>query len=146
MPSEFLIELTAEIVAAHAENNKVSGGELPGLIQAIHGALAALGQSATPEPEQLTPAVPIRSSVKPDAITCLDCGAKFKMLKRHLTTDHGLTPAEYRARWDLKADYPIVAPHYAAKRRDLALTNGLGRKPKAPMPAPKRARKTAPKA
>jgi predicted transcriptional regulator len=73
--------------------------------------------------------VSVRASVKPDAVTCLDCGAKFKMLKRHLGTDHGITPAEYRVRWNLPADYPMVAPDYAAKRKELAVRIGLGRKP-----------------
>ena len=74
-------------------------------------------------------AVSVRASVKPDAVTCLDCGAKFKMLKRHLSTDHGMTPTEYRVRWNLPADYPMVAPDYAARRKELAVRIGLGRKP-----------------
>lgn len=129
MQPETLVELTAEIVSAHVENNTVSARELPALIQTIHGALAALGRPAIVEPEQLTPAVPVRSSVRPDALTCLDCGAKFMMLKRHLGTEHSLTPAEYRERWGLKADYPMAAPNYAAKRAELARRIGLGRKP-----------------
>lgn len=141
MQSEALIELTAEIVSAHVENNTVGAGELPALIQTVHDALASLGQPAAPAPEVLTPAVPVRSSVKADAIICLDCGAKLKMLKRHLGTDHGLTPSEYRERWSLKNDYPMVAPDYAAKRSELALKIGLGRKPKAAEPVAKRPRK-----
>ena len=88
-----------------------------------------LGQAPEPLEEKLIPAVSIRASVKPDAVTCLDCGAKMKMLKRHLGTEHGMTPAEYRTRWNLPADYPMVAPEYAAKRKELAVRIGLGRKP-----------------
>lgn len=141
MQSEALIELTADIVSAHAQNNTVGGGELAALIHTVHQALASLGQPAVPEPEQLTPAVAIRSSIKPDALTCLDCGAKLKSLKRHLGTSHGLTPAEYRERWALRSDYPMVAPAYAAQRAELAKRVGLGRKPKAQAPAAKRSRK-----
>lgn len=130
--SEALMALTAEIVAAHVENNSVGQLELQALIQTVHGALARLGQSAVARPEQLVPAISVRSSVKADAITCLDCGAKLKLLKRHLTIDHGLTPAEYRARWNLKSDYPMVSPSYSASRKELAHEIGLGRKPRAP--------------
>jgi predicted transcriptional regulator len=93
--------------------------------------------------EKPTPAVSIRSSVKQDAITCLECGQKLKMLKRHLNTDHGLTPIEYKARWGLSADYPLVAPAYAAKRKELALRIGLGRKPGAKVKAKPRGTKKA---
>jgi predicted transcriptional regulator len=104
-------------------------GELGGLIERVHGALAGLGVAA-PEPEpDLKPAVSVRSSVKSDHIVCLEDGKKMKMLKRHLSTDHGMTPAEYRVRWNLPADYPMVAPAYAQTRRELAVKIGLGRKP-----------------
>ena len=150
MQSEALIELTAEIVSAHAQNNTVGAGELPALIKTVHGALASLGQPVAPEPEVRNPAVPVRSSIKADAIACLDCGKKLKTLKRHLGSDHGLTPAEYRERWGLKSDYPMAAPNYAAKRAELAKKIGLGRKPKvsapAPAPAAKRPRKLSIKA
>lgn len=129
MADETLLDHVADIVSAHVSNNLVSAADLPGLIQSVYASLAALGQAPEPVDEKLTPSVSIRASVKPDAVTCLDCGAKMKMLKRHLGTDHGLTPAEYRARWNLPADYPMVAPDYAAKRKELAVRIGLGRKP-----------------
>lgn len=127
--TETLITLASDIVAAHVSNNSVAVEELPSLIEKVYGALAGLsgvrGASETP-PE---PAVSIRSSIKPDSITCLDCGKKMKMLKRHLSTDHGLSTDAYRQRWNLPADYPLVAPNYAEKRRELAKKIGLGRKP-----------------
>ena len=126
--SETLITLTSDIVAAHVSNNSVSVDEVPALIQNIYGALAGLG--AAPQVEvKPEPAVSVRSSIKNDHIVCLEDGKKMKMLKRHLMTDHGLTPVEYRARWGLPADYPMVAPDYAEKRRALAMEIGLGRKP-----------------
>ena len=126
--TETLITLTSDIVAAHVSNNSVAVDEVPTLIQNIYGALAGLGATPAPE-EKLEPPVSVRSSVKADHIVCLEDGKKMKMLKRHLMTDHGLTPAEYRARWGLPADYPMVAPDYAEKRRVLAKQIGLGRKP-----------------
>jgi predicted transcriptional regulator len=126
---EMLITLTSDIVAAHVSNNSVSVDDVPTLIQSIYGALASLGgngSGGSPAPE---PAVSIRSSVKREYVVCLEDGKKMKMLKRHLMTDHGLTPDEYRARWGLASDYPMVAPAYAEKRRDLAKKIGLGRKP-----------------
>ena len=126
--AETLITLTSDIVAAHVSNNSVAVDEVPKLIQNIYGALSGLG-AAPQEEEKLQPAVSVRSSVKSDHIVCLEDGKKMKMLKRHLMTDHGLTPAEYRARWGLPADYPMVAPDYAEKRRVLAKQIGLGRKP-----------------
>ena len=129
MADEMLLDHVADIVSAYVSNNSVSANDLPGLIQSVYASLAALGQVSGLPAETLMPAVSVRSSVKSDAIVCLDCGAKFKMLKRHLGTDHGLTPADYRARWNLPADYPMAAPDYAAMRADLARKNGLGRKP-----------------
>ena len=129
MENETIITLAADIVSAHASNNTVSAADMAGLIQTVYGALATLGTTAPVVEKEREPAVSIRSSVKPDAIACLECGAKFKMLKRHLNTDHNLSPADYRARWGLKPDYPLVAPNYAAKRSELALKIGLGRKP-----------------
>ncbi|MBT2133265.1 MucR family transcriptional regulator [Croceibacterium sp. LX-88] len=126
--SETLITLTSDIVAAHVSNNSVSVDDVPSLIQNVYGALAGLGSTPQPE-EKLQPAVSVRASVKSDHLVCLEDGKKMKMLKRHLMTDHGLTPAEYRARWNLPADYPMVAPDYAEKRRVLAKEIGLGRKP-----------------
>lgn len=126
--SETLITLTSDIVAAHVSNNSVAVDEVPALIKNIYGALAGLG-AAPQEEAKPEPAVSIRASVKSDHLVCLEDGKKMKMLKRHLMTDHGLTPAEYRARWGLAADYPMVAPEYAEKRRTLAKQIGLGRKP-----------------
>lgn len=128
--NETLITLTSDIVAAHVSNNNVGVEELPTLISNVYGALAGLGHAA-PEPEAapLKPAVSLRASVKPDKIVCLDCGAELQMLKRHLMTHHNMTPEDYKARWSLPADYPLVAPNYADKRRDLAKKIGLGRKP-----------------
>ncbi len=129
MENETLLDHVADIVSAHVSNNPVATSDLPSLIQSVHAALAALGQVSEPVEEKRAPAVSIRTSVKPDAVTCLECGAKMKMLKRHLGTEHSLTPAEYRARWNLAPDYPMVAPDYAAKRKELAVRIGLGRKP-----------------
>ena len=129
-----LITLTADIVAAHVSNNSVAVNDLPQLIQNVHGALATLsgaGSAAEAKPE---PKVPIRSSVKPDYIVCLEDGKRLKMLKRHLMTSYKLTPAQYRARWGLPADYPMVAPSYAKVRSSLAKQIGLGRKAEAPTP------------
>lgn len=126
--NEMLITLTADIVTAHVANNNIDGSALPSLISSVYGALAGLGTPVVPEarPE---PAVSVRSSIKNDHIVCLECGTKMKMLKRHLMTDHGLSPEDYKARFGLSADYPLVAPDYAEKRRELAKKIGLGRKP-----------------
>ena len=147
MADEMLLDHVAGIVSAHVSNNSVAAGDLPGLIQSVYASLASLGQVPEPTQEVRTPAVSVRASVKPEAVTCLDCGAKFKMLKRHLGTDHGMTPAEYRARWNLPADYPMVAPEYAAKRKELAVRIGLGRKPgQSPKAEANAAPEAAPKA
>lgn len=127
MTDETLLTLAADIISAHVSNNTVAPVELPRLIQSVYASLAGLGKEA-PVEEKREPAVSIRSSVKADTLTCLECGAKMKMLKRHLASDHGLTPAEYRARWALPADYPMVAADYAARRKELAVRIGLGRK------------------
>jgi predicted transcriptional regulator len=126
--SETLITLTADIVSAHVSNNSVSVNDLPQLIQNVHSALQTLGgrtEEAAPRPE---PAVSIRSSVKPDFIVCLEDGKKLKMLKRHLMTHYQMTPEDYRQKWGLGADYPMVAPNYAEQRRTLAKKIGLGTK------------------
>ena len=124
--TETLITLTADIVSAHVSNNDVAVGDVPGLIQNVHGALSQLG-AAQPEPEvKLEPAVSVRASIKPDYIVCLEDGKKLKMLKRHLMTHYQLTPEQYRAKWNLPADYPMVAPNYAEQRRSLAKKIGLG--------------------
>ncbi|MFM6949393.1 MAG: MucR family transcriptional regulator [Novosphingobium sp.] len=128
--NEMLITLTSDIVAAHVSNNSVSVDDVPALISKVYGALAGLGQAAAPVAEEaLKPAVSVRASVKPDHIVCLEDGVKLKMLKRHLMTHYNMTPDQYRARWNLPSDYPMVAPAYAEKRRELAKQIGLGRKP-----------------
>jgi predicted transcriptional regulator len=127
--TETLITLASDIVAAHVSNNSVAGEELPSLIQNVYGALAGLTGSKTAAAPPPEPAVSIRASVKPDYIVCLEDGKKLKMLKRHLRTSYNMSPEEYRARWNLPADYPMVAPNYAEKRRELAKKIGLGRKP-----------------
>ncbi len=127
--AEMLITLTSDIVAAHVSNNTLSVEEVPTLITTVYGALAGLGGSAPVEEARPEPAVTVRASVKRDHLVCLEDGKKMKMLKRHLMTEHGMTPAEYRERWGLGSDYPMVAPEYAETRRDLAVKIGLGRKP-----------------
>jgi predicted transcriptional regulator len=136
--NETLITLTSDIVAAHVSNNSVSVDDLPLLITNVYGALSGLGQPVAVVEKLPEPAVSIRASVKPDHIVCLEDGKKLKMLKRHLMTHYNLTPDQYRQRWSLPADYPMVAPSYAEKRRDLAKKIGLGRKP-----GPRRGRKPA---
>lgn len=126
---ETLITLTSDIVAAHVSNNDVAVADLPALITNVYGALAGLGEVAPVVETRPEPAVSIRTSVKPDYIVCLEDGKKLKMLKRYLRTNFNMTPEEYRARWGLPADYPMVAPNYAETRRDLAKKIGLGRKP-----------------
>jgi predicted transcriptional regulator len=121
-------ELTAEIVSAYVGNNALSREELASLIINVHDALLKASKPPEPEPAPQDPAVPIRSSVKPDFIVCLEDGRRFKSLKRHLNSDHGMTPDEYRAKWSLKRDYPMVAPSYAATRSHLAKSIGFGRK------------------
>ncbi len=126
--NEMLISLTSDIVTAHVANNNVDVDTLPALIENVYTALSGLGTEKVVE-EPLEPAVPIRQSVKPDYLVCLEDGKKMKMLKRHLMTAYGMTPEEYRNRWGLPVDYPMVAPNYAEKRRQLAKDIGLGRKP-----------------
>ncbi len=124
-----ILSLTAEIVAAHVANNTVPVGDLPHLIQQVHHTLATVGVKGAqaPRPE---PAVPIKRSVMPDHIICLEDGKKLKMLKRHLKTAYNMTPEQYRERWDLPAEYPMVAPNYARQRSQLARELGLGTKAK----------------
>ena len=126
---ETLITLTSDIVAAHVSNNRVEVGDLGLLISGVHEALVSLGKPVEMIEVLPEPAVSIRNSIKPDYIVCLEDGKKLKMLKRHLMTHYNLTPDQYRARWGLAADYPMVAPNYAEKRRELAKAIGLGRKP-----------------
>src|SRR5208337_1137866 len=131
MPEPVTLEMAAEVVAAFVSNNPLPRSELPALIQTIHDTLARLSagvENLTPKEESKEPAVSIRKSVTPDYLICLEDGKHFKSLKRHLAT-HGLTPEQYRAKWKLPSDYPMVAPNYAATRSALAKAMGLGRKP-----------------
>lgn len=124
-----LIELTSHVVTAHLSNNSVPSDQVPFLISTVYSALAGLGTVDEAEEPATDPAVSVRSSVKHRHIVCLDCGRKMKLLKRHLMTEHGLTVEEYRERWNLSPNYPMVAPDYAETRRALAVRIGLGRKP-----------------
>jgi predicted transcriptional regulator len=126
MADELLLGLAAQIVSAHVSHNTVQSVDLPKLINDVHRALASAVQPTVPPRGE--PAVPVRQSMKPDYLVCLECGKHFSMLKRHLGNDHQLTPDEYRQKWDLPHDYPIVAPDYAKVRSKLAKSAGLGRK------------------
>jgi predicted transcriptional regulator len=124
-----LVELTAEIVAAYVGNNPVSSTDLPGVINEVHRALStAVTEAEKPETPELKPAISVRRSVTPDYIICLEDGKKFKSLKRHLRTHYNLSPDEYREKWSLPRDYPMVAPNYAEARSQLAKKMGLGQK------------------
>jgi predicted transcriptional regulator len=125
-----LLSLTADIVAAYAGHNSVASVELPNVINSVFDKLSGLGAPAA-EPEPV-PAVPARKSVTPDFLVCLECGKKAKMLKRHLTTAHDMTPTEYRTKWQLGPTYPMVAQKYSEARMKLAKQFGLGRKPAKP--------------
>jgi predicted transcriptional regulator len=132
-----LLSLTTKIVAAHAGSNKLAVSELAALIGSVFQALRTADTVAVEQPvEALVPAVPIKKSVRPEFIVCLEDGKQLKMLKRHLATRFNLTPAAYRQRWGLAKDYPMVAPAYAAQRSELAKSNGLGRRRADPTPAP----------
>ena len=136
MGNEDLITLTADIVAAHVSNNNVPISDVSTLVERVHGALASLGTGAAPAEEaKKTPVVSPRSSIKPDYLTCLECGRKQRTLKRHLMTAHKLTPDQYRSDYGLSATYPMAAPDYAEMRRDMAKKIGLGRKRGAAAPA-----------
>ena len=137
-PEEMLL-LTGQITAAYLRGNTLPVADIPGLVSTVHASLGQLLEP-TPQPqeERPRPAVPVRRSVTAEYIVCLEDGRKLKMLKRYLRTTHGLTPDQYRARWNLPADYPMVAPAYAERRSQLALSSGLGRRraPPDPRPAP----------
>ena len=135
-------EQVAEIVAAYLRKNSVAPIDVPAVIAQVYQSLAVLGQPAQPE-TPLQPAVPIRRSVNPEYITCLDCGAKAKMLRRHLATAHDMTPAGYRERWNLPTEYPLVAPRYATRRSEMAKAAGFGGTAAAAGRASGRARKRA---
>ncbi|MGB1547652.1 MAG: MucR family transcriptional regulator [Alphaproteobacteria bacterium] len=121
-----LLQLTTDIVVSHVANNRIAAEELPKLIQDVYASLTGAGPKGTQERKRLQPAVPIRKSVTPNHIVCLEDGKKLKMLKRHLKTAYNMTPEEYRARWRLPPDYPMVAPAYAEQRSKLAKKIGLG--------------------
>ena len=125
--SESYIELTADIVSAYVSNNPVPAGDMPGLINQVHNALMRIsGGNGEVQPEALKPAIAVKKSITPDFIVCLEDGKKFKSLKRHLRTQYSMTPEQYREKWGLASDYPMVAPNYAAARSELAKQMGLG--------------------
>ena len=143
MDNQHLVELTAEIVCAHVAKNQVEVDQVGSLVQQVHAALSSLGQEAEPEAEKV-PVVSIRASMKPDYLVCMECGAKQKVLKRHLQTAHQMTPEQYRQDYGLPSTYPMVSAEYAERRRDLAKQVGLGRKKEEKTPArPGRKRKAA---
>jgi predicted transcriptional regulator len=121
-----LLALTTDIVASHVANNRVETNALPDLIRQVFATLASIGAGEAAPAERPEPAVPIKKSVTPDYIICLEDGKKLKMLKRHLQTAYNMTPEQYRERWGLPPDYPMVAPNYALQRRELAKKIGLG--------------------
>ena len=133
-----LLEMTADIVSAYVGNNTVSAETLPSLIASIHAALSGVSNGPVEaEPEPKEPAVPIRKSIAPDFLICLEDGRKFKSLKRHLRTKYDMSPEEYRAKWNLPKDYPMVAPNYAKARSELAKQMGLGQGGRKPARAPR---------
>jgi len=149
-PPEELLALTGEITAAYLRGNPLPAADIPGVISTVFGSLLQLGRPEPQEEEPQRPAVPIRKSVTAEYIVCLEDGRKLKMLKRHLRTTYGMTPEQYRAKWGLPPDYPMVAPAYAEKRSEFARAIGLGRHRAAPEPEPqpvpapaKRARRKA---
>ncbi|MDR3474403.1 MAG: MucR family transcriptional regulator [Devosia sp.] len=129
LPASNVLGLTAQIVSAHVANNFVAVDVLPSLIQAVYSALTGVGQTVV-QPERQPPAVPVKKSIFADYIVCLEDGKKLKMLKRHLKTAYNLTPEQYRERWGLASDYPMVAPTYAKHRSALAKKIGLGTRPR----------------
>jgi predicted transcriptional regulator len=138
-----LLSLTADIVSAHVSNNSVAANDVAGLISAVHAALEGLGQTVEEPTEEQKPAVSIRASVKPDYIVCLEDGKKLKMLKRYLRTNFDMSPEEYRTKWGLPRDYPMVAPAYAEQRKHLAVKIGLGKGNRRGTPAPATKGRTA---
>ena len=130
MENETLTSLTSDIGSAYVGNNSVAINDMTALIQSVYHALMNVTEPSCVVEERREPAVSVRASVKPSVVTCMECGFRGKMLKRHLSTDHGLTPQEYRDRWNLSRDHPLVAPDYAATRAAIAKTLGLGRKSK----------------
>jgi predicted transcriptional regulator len=140
--SDNFVELAADVVAAYVSNNAVSMAELPSLIAQVHKALVAAAAGSIEKPfEAQVPAVSIKKSINPDYLVCLEDGKKFKSLKRHLRTKYDLSPEDYRAKWGLSADYPMVAPNYAAARSELAKSMGLGQQRRKTVAAPEPAKK-----
>ncbi|NTZ42048.1 MucR family transcriptional regulator [Altererythrobacter sp. SALINAS58] len=127
MENEDLLTFTSDIVSSYVANNRIAADDVGQLVQDVYRALSSVGETQE-EPEAVEPAVSVRASIKPDHLVCLECGKNQKILKRHLMTAHNLTPEEYRERYGLKSDYPMIAPDYAERRRDLAKQIGLGRK------------------
>lgn len=121
-----ILGLTARIVSAHAANNALDSGTLPSVIRSVYDALVNVGSAPAASAEKAQPAVPIRKSIFPDYIVCLEDGKRLKMLKRHLSTSYNLTPSQYRQKWGLESSYPMVAPNYAERRSELAKQIGLG--------------------
>jgi predicted transcriptional regulator len=137
-----VIEMAAEIVSAYVGKNAVGSDQLPELIRQVHGALTSVSSGASEvPPAKADPAVPVRKSIQPDYLICLDDGRKFKSLKRHLRTKYDLSPEQYREKWGLPKDYPMVAPNYAASRSALAKSMGLGQGGRKAAPTPKGGRK-----
>lgn len=130
LSSSEMLGLTSQIVAAHVSHNEVGVGELPDLIEQVYKTLSQFGALPDYDSDGLIPAVPVKRSITPDYLICLEDGKKLKMLKRHLKTAYNMTPEEYRDRWDLPQDYPMVAPNYAKQRSRLAKQIGLGTKPR----------------
>lgn len=125
-----LLALASDIVASYVGNNPVQPDQVNDMLRSVYSTMAILTEDQAEKAVELIPAVPIKKSVTPDYIVCLEDGKQLKMLKRHLSTAYGMTPDDYRAKWSLKSDYPMVAPNYAKKRQELAKKIGLGRKPK----------------
>ena len=135
-----LVGMTTDIVSAYVANNAVAPGALANLITSVHTALTGMSSASEPEPEPQAPAVPIRKSVTPDYIISLEDGSRYKSLKRHLSSKYGMTPEEYRAKWGLPHDYPMVAPNYARARSELAKSMGLGQGGRKPARKPRKPR------
>lgn len=129
-----ILEMTADIVAAYVGHNSVPPSQIPELIHTVYGALADAGETAAPRETAVKPPIPVKTTIRPDYLICLEDGKQLKMLKRHLRTNYNLTPEQYRAKWGLPADYPMVAPNYAKRRSEFAKKIGLGQK-RAPEPA-----------
>lgn len=140
MSNTDLVSMTGKIVASYVRSNQIAVNDLPNLIRIVHQSLSGTGKPAAPEPVELRPAVPIKKSVTPEYIVCLEDGKKLKMLKRYLRTAYGMTPDDYRRKWGLPADYPMTAPNYAEQRSAFAKSIGLGKKADQPAKPARRGR------